>query len=198
MHRTGIARAGDPGGCRWIALRHDEDSVHLVAVLARQDGRAARVSHDYRRVREACLAAEQRYGLTVTAPADRTAATHTIRAKVEKAARARLRPARDWLREQVQHAAAGARDPGEFLDRLRVAGVAVRERHDPTGALTGYAVARREPGREPVFYGGGRLACPSCAPAGPRPATRPRPRRRATAHRRRPPASARRCGSRRP
>lgn len=109
-------------------------------MLARQDGSAARVSNDYRRVREACLAAEKRYGLTVTAPADRTAATHTTRADVEKATRAAARsragagsvPARDWLREQVQHAAVGARDPREFLDRLRVAGAVVRERRHQT------------------------------------------------------------------
>lgn len=67
LHRTGIARRGDPGGCRWIAVRHDADSIHIVAVLARQDGSAARVSNDYRRVREACLAAEGRYGLAGTA-----------------------------------------------------------------------------------------------------------------------------------
>ncbi len=166
MHRTAIARQGDPGGCRWIAVRHDEESIHLVAVLARQDGSAARVPNDYRRVREACLVAEQRYGLTVTAPADRTAATHTTRAEVEKANRAAARsggavgsvPARDWLREQVQHAAAGARDPRDFLDRLRVAGVVVRERRAPDGSLSGYAVGRREAGTDPVLYGGGKLA----------------------------------------
>jgi len=166
MHRTGIAPQGDPGGCRWIAVRHDEESIHIVAVLARQDGSAARVPNDYRRVREACLAAEKRYGLTVTAPVDRTAATHTSRAEVEKASRSAARsgggvgavPARDWLREQVQHAAAGARDPREFLDRLRVAGVIVRERRAPDGSLSGYAVGRREPVTEPVLYGGGKLA----------------------------------------
>ena len=166
MHRTGIAPHGDSGGCRWIAVRHDDESIHIVAVLARQDGSAARVPNDYRRLREACLAAEKRYGLTVTAPADRTAATHTTRAEVEKASRAAARtgggvgsvPARDWLREHVQHAAAGARDPRGFLDRLRVAGVVVRERRAPDGSLSGYAVGRRDRGTEPVLYGGGKLA----------------------------------------
>ncbi len=159
MHRTGIALRGDEGACRWIAVRHDTESIHVVAVLARQDGAPARIPHDYRRVRDTCLAAEQKYGLTVTAPADKTAATHTTRAEVERAARTgHALPARDWLREQVQHAAAGAREPREFLDRLRVAGVVVRERHDPDGRLSGYAVSRREPGKDTVFYGGGKLA----------------------------------------
>ncbi len=91
VHRTGIAERGDDGGCRWVAVRHDAHSVHLVAVLARQDGRAARVSYDHLRVREACRAAEQRLGLTGTAPADRTAATHVTRAEVEKTVRRRGR-----------------------------------------------------------------------------------------------------------
>ncbi len=159
MHRTGIAPRGDEGACRWIAVRHDEESIHVVAVLARQDGAPARIPYDYRRVRETCLAAEQKHGLAVTAPADRTAARHTTRAEVERAARTgHALPARDWLREQVQHAAAGARQHGEFLDRLRVAGVVVRERRDPDGTLSGYAVGRPEQGRDLVFYGGGKLA----------------------------------------
>jgi hypothetical protein len=51
-------------------VRHDEVSVHLVAVLARQDGQAVRIGNDYRHLREACRAAEQRLGLVGTAPAD--------------------------------------------------------------------------------------------------------------------------------
>ena len=78
---------------------------------------------------------------------------------MERAARTgQARPARDWLREQVQYAAAGSREASEFLDRLRVAGVIVRERRDPQGVMSGYAVGRREAGREPVLFGGGKLA----------------------------------------
>jgi len=39
MHRTGLAAAGQDGGCPWIAVRHEEVSIHLVAMLAREDGR---------------------------------------------------------------------------------------------------------------------------------------------------------------
>jgi len=159
MHRTGIAPRGDDGGCRWVAVRHDEVSIHVVAVLARQDGARAHPANDWHQVRAACLAAEARYGLQVTAPADKTAARHTSRAETEKASRSgQVLPARDWLREQVQHAAAGAREPAGFLDRLRTAGVVVRERRDPDGRLSGYAVGRREPAGEPVLFGGGKLA----------------------------------------
>jgi len=159
MHRTGIAPRGDDGGCRWVAVRHDEVSIHVVAVLARQDGARAHPANDWHQVRAACLAAEARYGLQVTAPADKTAARHTTRAETEKAARSgQVVPARDWLRGQVQYAAAGAREPAVFLDRLRVAGVVVRERRDPDGRLSGYAVGRREPAGETVLFGGGKLA----------------------------------------
>jgi len=159
MHWTGIAPRGDDGACRWVAVRHDEVSIHVVAVLARQDGARAHPANDWHQVRAACLAAEARYGLQVTAPADKTAARHTTRAETEKAARSgQVVPARDWLREQVQYAAAGARGPAVFLDRLRTAGVVMRERRDPDGRLSGYAVGRKEPAGETVLFGGGKLA----------------------------------------
>ncbi|MCU1691018.1 MAG: hypothetical protein JWM64_109, partial [Frankiales bacterium] len=159
VHRTGIAARGDDGGCRWVAVRHDQDSVHLVAVLARQDGGAVRIGNDYRRLREACRAAEQRLGLAGTAPADLTADRHTTRAEQEKAARAGRVPDRDWLREQVQVTALASGDPSEFLGGLRAAGIVVRERRDRVGVLTGYAVARPVgPGERAVLFGGGKLA----------------------------------------
>jgi len=161
LHRTGLAAAGQDGGCPWIAVRHDEVSIHLVAMLAQEDGRPVRLWNDFLRLREGCLAAERRYGLTVTAPADRTAATHTTRGEREKAARAGQGEApRDWLRRQVRLATAvAAGSDTEFLDRSRAVAVAVKERRGQAGELTGYAVARPDPASgEAVFYGGGRLA----------------------------------------
>ncbi|MDX3866867.1 hypothetical protein [Streptomyces europaeiscabiei] len=35
---TGIAPAGDPDACRWIAVRNQARQVHVVATLAREDG----------------------------------------------------------------------------------------------------------------------------------------------------------------
>src|SRR5690349_6300491 len=75
MHRTGLAPFGEEDDAvRWVAIRHGEDHIHLVAMLARQDGRRPRLSNERYRVRDACRAAEQRYGLRSTAPGDRTAA----------------------------------------------------------------------------------------------------------------------------
>lgn len=36
---AGIAPHDDEHGCRWVAVRHAPDHIHLLATLARQDGR---------------------------------------------------------------------------------------------------------------------------------------------------------------
>ena len=39
MHRTGLSPYGqEDEAVRWIAVRHGDDHIHLVAMLARQDG----------------------------------------------------------------------------------------------------------------------------------------------------------------
>ena len=76
MLRTGLSDGEDDEGVRWIdegvrwiAVRHAADHIHVVAMLARQDGRIPRLSFDRLRVRDACRAAEDRYGLRKTGPA---------------------------------------------------------------------------------------------------------------------------------
>lgn len=39
VHAAGIAEHGDEQACRWIAVRHATDHIHILATLARQDGR---------------------------------------------------------------------------------------------------------------------------------------------------------------
>ena len=88
MHRTGLAPYGqEDDAVRWVAVRHAADHIHIVATLARQDGRRPSISNDFYRVREACLAVETQFGLQSTAPADRTAACRPTRAESEKAQR---------------------------------------------------------------------------------------------------------------
>jgi hypothetical protein len=164
MDGTGLAARGDGGACRWVAIRHAGDHVHLVVTLARQDGRRVALHNDFYRVGDACRAVEERYGLRVTAGRDRTAARRPGRAEIEKAARiGQPETARDRLRREVQTAAAASTTEGEFLGRLHAAGVMVRERFselDPT-ERTGYAVAWpgfRNRAGEPVWYGGAKLA----------------------------------------
>jgi hypothetical protein len=163
LDRTGIAPRGDLGACRWVMVRHADDHVHVEAVLVREDtNRPFFPRRDYFRARETCLAAEQTYGLTPTAPVDRTAVPAVTRAETEKATRRGVEePSRVWLRRAVRSAAVAAQDPGAFRARLRAGGVRVRLRHDSGGRLVGYAVAR--PGDvdsrgEPVWYAGRSLA----------------------------------------
>lgn len=165
MDRTGLSPYGqEDEAVRWVAVRHGDDHIHLVAMLARQDGGKPSVSWERYKVRAACLAAEQRYGLRCTATADHTAARYPTRAESEKAARRGLAEApRITLRRQVTTAAAAAGSKGEFFARLDQAGVLVRKRFSVTnsGQVTGYSVAL--PGDittkgGPVWYGGGKLA----------------------------------------
>jgi hypothetical protein len=165
MYRTGLASHGqEDDAVRWIAVRHGEHHIHIVAMLARQDGRRPSTSNDRYRVREACLAAERRYALRSTAPADRTAPRRPSRAESEKAARRHMdEPPRVTLRRHVTTVAATSGSSTEFFARLQAAGFLIRPRYSSRepGQVTGYAVALPgDTSREgnPVWYGGGKLA----------------------------------------
>jgi hypothetical protein len=165
MHRTGLAPHGsEDDAIRWIAVRHADDHVHLVVMLARQDGRRPGTSNDRRRVRDACRAAERKYGLRRTAPADRTAPRYPTRAETEKAARQGLDEApRVTLRRAVNLAAASSVTAEEFFARLEAEGITVRQRYSTVnpGQVTGYSVALNgdvNKDGKPVWYSGGKLA----------------------------------------
>jgi len=164
LDRIGLAPRGDDLGVRWVAVRHADDHVHVVATLARQDGRRVFPHNDFWRAGEASRAVEAKYGLTVTAASDRTAAKRPSYAEAQKAARrGQAEPVRETLRRSVRTAAAGAASPAEFLERLRDEGLLVRERMSERtpGQITGYAVALPDaidPGGQPIYYGGGKLA----------------------------------------
>ncbi|TDD94161.1 relaxase/mobilization nuclease domain-containing protein [Actinomadura rubrisoli] len=163
MQRTGLVPAGDVDAVRWVAVRHADDHVHIVATLARPDGVRPEVWNDGYRVRDACRAVEARFGLRSTAPADRTAARRPKRGETEKAVRrGQPVPSRTVLHHKVQTVAAGAGSERDFFERLQADGVLVRRRFSQraAGELTGYAVAA--PGDvnadgQPVWYGGGKL-----------------------------------------
>ena len=164
MERTGFAPEGDDRAVRWVAVRHAADHIHIVAMLARQDGGRVKTWNDFFRVREACRAAERRLGLTATAPADRTAAKRATRAETEQAARRGWDEApRVTLRREVCAAAAGAGSEREFFARLEQAGVLVRKRLSTVqpGEVTGYAVGLADHTTKDgsvIWYGGGKLA----------------------------------------
>jgi len=164
VHRIGLSPRGDDLGARWVAVRHADDHIHVVVTLARQDGRRVFPRNDFWRAGEASRAVEEKYGLSVTAASDRTAAKRPSYAETAKAERQGDRePVRDTLRRSVRTAAASSGSLGEFLDRLRVDGVLVRERFSERtpGQVTGYSVAlpgQSDPGGRPIYFGGGKLA----------------------------------------
>jgi hypothetical protein len=175
MHRTGLSEYGrQDQGVRWVAVHHGDNHVHIVATLARMDGRPVRMRGDWYRIGEAMAWAEKEYGLTPVARAGPrgTAGRRATRAEQEKAAREHARvgragrptPARDVLRRHVEAAAVAARTEAEFFDGLAARGVQVRLRSSTVrpGEITGYAVGLRADttGTEggPVWFGGGRLA----------------------------------------
>ncbi|WP_042434131.1 relaxase/mobilization nuclease domain-containing protein [Streptacidiphilus anmyonensis] len=163
VHATGIAEHGDDAACRWIAVRHAEDHIHIMATSVREDGRRPRNKGDGRRAQAECRRIEAELGLRRLKSGDGTAPKTPTSAERAKAQRqGRGTPVRQWLREHAYAAAAAARDEAEFFAVLTALGVKVRPRVGPeTGQVTGYSLAA--PGDtssagEPIFYSGSSLA----------------------------------------
>ncbi|MDH6709115.1 hypothetical protein P3T27_005861 [Kitasatospora sp. MAA19] len=162
VHATGIAPEGDTAACRWVAVRHADDHIHIAATLVRQDGRLANLSFDKRKAQAEARLIEKEYGLRQLNPGDGTAAKNPTSQERFKAERiGRTETPRETLREAVRQAVAGADSEEEFFTRLREAGLRVKLRHLPSGDLTGYNVAlpgdRNRTG-EPIWFPGAKLA----------------------------------------
>ncbi|MBB5938646.1 relaxase/mobilization nuclease domain-containing protein [Streptomyces zagrosensis] len=159
---TGIDPGEGQSGCRWAAVRHADDHIHIVATLVTEDGHRP---DDYRsgaRAQAEARLIEKELGLRQVAAGDGTAARRPTRAERHKAERqGRERTAREELRETVRRAVSGASSDEEFFDRLAAAGLLIRKRAAPSGDLLGYKVALPDDlnkDGEPVFYPGARLA----------------------------------------
>ncbi|GAB7045477.1 hypothetical protein [Catenuloplanes indicus] len=63
MAQIGLARYGDAGAVRWVAVRHGADHIHIVAALVRKDRRTERARRDRWRAQAACRDLGERYGL---------------------------------------------------------------------------------------------------------------------------------------
>lgn len=162
VHATGIAPDGDLDGCRWIAVRHAEDHIHVVATLVRGDLRNPRLNYDFNKDQAECRRIEKEVGLRRLDAGDGTAAKNPISAEKFKAERTgRPETPRETLRAAVRRAVAGAEDEKEFFTRLHEAGLRVKVRHAPSGDALGYNVALpgdRNRDAEPVWYPGSKLA----------------------------------------
>ncbi|MFJ6381415.1 relaxase/mobilization nuclease domain-containing protein [Kitasatospora sp. NPDC092039] len=162
VHATGIAPEGDTAACRWVAVRHADDHIHIAATLVRQDGRLAGLSFDRRKAQAEARLIEKEYGLRQLNPGDGTAAkTPTSQERFKAERTARTETPRETLREAVRQAVAGAATEQEFFTRLHEAGLRVKIRHAPSGDVLGYNVALpgdRNRDSEPVWFAGSTLA----------------------------------------
>ncbi|MGW3253500.1 relaxase/mobilization nuclease domain-containing protein [Streptomyces fungicidicus] len=162
MHASGIALHGDDQACRWVAIRHADDHIHIVATQARQDGRQPRLRQDIPKMHAAAREFEVEFGLRRLKHGDQTARKWPKTGEQEKAARRGLsEPVRETLQRTVRQAAAAAANEDDFFARLTAAGVRVNKRVAPDGNITGYSVAMpgdRDSGQRAVWFSGARLA----------------------------------------
>ncbi|MGZ2361654.1 mobilization protein [Streptomyces sp. 372A] len=159
---TGIDPGEGQPGCRWVAVRHADDHIHIVATLVTEDGHRPDDFRSGARAQAEARLIEKELGLHQVAPGDGTAAQRPTSAERHKAKRqGRERTARETLRETVRRAVSGARSDEEFFARLAAAGLLIRKRTAPSGDLLGYKVALHDDlnkDGEPIFYPGARLA----------------------------------------
>ncbi|MFG3289413.1 relaxase/mobilization nuclease domain-containing protein [Streptomyces sp. NPDC048179] len=159
---AGIAPDGDDEACRWAAVRHADDHIHIAATLVRQDGRRPHRDHDIRAVQREARKIEFDYGLRRLKPGDGTAAKRPTSKEVFKAKRlGQDATSREILRRRVRWAMAAASTEAEFFALLEATGVDVRPKTEPSGDVTGYSVSL--PGdvnkqKEPIWYSGSTLA----------------------------------------
>ncbi|MCV2458252.1 relaxase/mobilization nuclease domain-containing protein [Streptomyces sp. ICN988] len=162
VHAVNLAPEGDPDGCRWVAVRHADDHIHILATMVRGDLRRPRMNYDFKKAQAECRRIEKDMGLRRLKPGDGTGAKTPTSAERFKAERTgRSEAPRETLREAVRQALAGAATEEEFFTRLREAGLRVKTRTAPSGDAIGYNIALpgdRNRHGEPVWYPGSKLA----------------------------------------
>lgn len=161
MRATGLAEHGDERDVRWVAVRHAPDHIHLMATLARQDGRAPSHHNDARRAQDECRRIEKDFGLRQLNTGDGTAPPRPKSAEIAKAARrGQAEPPRAVLKDSVRQALVGAISLDDFFDHLRDAGVLYEISRFPSGDVRGYKVAAvgdTTAEGMPVWYSGSKL-----------------------------------------
>ncbi|MET8717764.1 mobilization protein [Streptomyces sp. NPDC004735] len=162
VQAAGIAPAGDDLACRWIAVRHAEDHIHILATTVREDGRRPKLHDSGIRVGDACREIEKDYGLRRLKKGDRTATRRPTQAEMHKAERLGWeQTSREWLQDHIRAAIPHATSTEELLAYLEADDILVKPRRGPSGDLLGYAVGR--PGDlnkdgEQIYHPGGKIA----------------------------------------
>lgn len=162
VEAAGIAPAGDDLACRWIAVRHADDHIHILATTVRDDGRRPKLHDSGLRVGDACREIEKDYGLRRLKKGDRTGARRPTQAEMHKAKRLGWeQPSPEWLQDRIRAAIPHTKSAEELLAYLEADGILIKARRGPSGDLLGYAAGR--PGDvnnkgEQIFHPGGKIA----------------------------------------
>ncbi|MFF2330404.1 MULTISPECIES: relaxase/mobilization nuclease domain-containing protein [unclassified Streptomyces] len=162
VQAAGIAPEGDDLACRWIAVRHADDHIHILATTVREDGRRPKLHDSGIRVGDECRTIERDYGLRRLKKGDRTGTRRPTQAEIHKAERLGWeQTSREWLQDRIRAAIPHATSAEELLAYLEADDILVKPRHGPSGDLLGYAVGR--PGDlnkdgEQIFHPGGKIA----------------------------------------
>ncbi|MGF7238395.1 MAG: relaxase/mobilization nuclease domain-containing protein, partial [Frankia sp.] len=86
VEQAGFGVTSDRPGCRWVAVRHADDHIHVVLTLAREDGTRVWPHNDFYAVGRAIEAAEIRYGLRQVRHCDRASDPRPARVECETVA----------------------------------------------------------------------------------------------------------------
>ncbi len=164
----GLSASSGKAPCRWVAVRHGtsaagNDHIHLAVSLVREDGTKASTWNDRPKAQTLAGELERRHGLLVLESRSAGRGDRGLKpAELAKTAKAgAVEPARVALARAVRGCAAAAADEGEFVRRLRRAGVLARPRYAAgrDDVVVGFSVAQKPAaGQRPVWYGGGQLA----------------------------------------
>ena len=156
----GLLVEGDSQGPRWIAVRHADDHIHLLVGLVRQDGRMPEQPRYWiNKMRREVDRVEHDLGLRLVRRGDGTAAKRAGHREHFKARRQHRLPERVRLRTAVREALAASASVEELVAHLAEHGVLADVARKPSGDIRGVNFAHQpEPGAEPVWFSGSRLA----------------------------------------
>ncbi|MFD5453992.1 relaxase/mobilization nuclease domain-containing protein [Streptomyces olivaceus] len=162
VQAAGIARAGDDLACRWIAVRHADDHIHILATTVREDGRRPKLHGSGLRVGDACREIEKDYGLRQLKEGDGTGSRRPTQAEMHKAERLGWdQTSAEWLQDRIRAVIPHVTSTEEFIAYLEAAGVEVQVRRGPSGDLLGYAAGRpgdvKEAG-EQIYHPGSKIS----------------------------------------
>ncbi|MDW4911553.1 mobilization protein, partial [Streptomyces sp. ADMS] len=87
VQAVNLAPEGDPDGCRWVAVRHADDHIHILATMVRGDLRRPRMNYDFKKAQAECRRIEQEMDLRQLKPGDGTGAKTPTSAERFKAER---------------------------------------------------------------------------------------------------------------